>query len=126
MNLTKVGLDVFDKPNGNILYRANIDDTLMISLDGFRRDQKSNIWVEVGYKEDNNWKSGYVIYKTNRNNFANLIIDGFRFTTVLTDGVLDRNKIEELRNTNPHPEVMMFAARRSSKSKSKKSKSKMS
>ena len=124
VNLTKVGLDVFDKPNGNILYRANIDDTLMISLDGFRRDQKSNIWVEVGYREDNNWKSGYVIYKTNRNNFANLIIDGFRFTTVLTDGVLDRNKIEELRNTNPHPEVMMFAARRSSESKSKKSKSK--
>lgn len=123
VNLTKVGLDVFDKPNGNVLYRADVDDTLMISLDGFKTDKLLNIWVEVGYKKDGLWKPGYVIYKTNRNNFANLIIQDFKYTTVLTDGKLDRSKIEELRNYHSAPQIALFAAKKSSSKSSSTKKS---
>ena len=110
VNLTKVGLDVYDKKNGKIVYHAGVDEHLMMDLQ-FTTDQKGNIWVPVSYSSDNGWSDGYIIYKNDKNNFANVLIKGFRYTTVLTDGVVDSEKVKELGSKEPQPVMRMFAAR---------------
>ena len=120
VNLTKVGLDVFDKPYGNIVYHAAVDERLMMSFI-FKRKENGDIWVNVSYLDkDNKWKDGCVIYKNYRNNFANLMINKFKYTTVLTDGMIDREKVDELINTEPEIPIMAYAATRGSKKKSAK------
>ncbi len=122
VNLTKVGLDVFDKPYGNIVYHAAVDERLMMSFI-FKRKENGDIWVNVSYLDkDNKWKDGCVIYKNYRNNFANLMINKFKYTTVLTDGMIDREKVDELINTEPEIPIMTYAATKGSKKKSAKKK----
>ena len=109
INLTKVGLDVFDKKNGTIISHVGVDDEVMLDLT-FSNDTKGNIWASISYRTQEGWKNGYIIYKNYKNNFANVLISGFRFTTVLTNGEIDSNKVSELKGTDPQPQIAMFAA----------------
>ena len=118
INLTKVGLDVFDKKNGTIISHVGVDDEVMLDLT-FSNDTKGNIWASISYRTQEGWKNGYIIYKNYKNNFANVLISGFRFTTVLTNGEIDSNKVSELKGTDPQPQIAMFAATPKVTSKSK-------
>ena len=120
INLTKVGLDVYDKKNGKNIYHADVDEHLMMIL-SFSEDAKGNIWVPVSYRSEKGWKDGFIIYKNYTNSFANVSITNFRYTTVLTDGDIDHDKIEELKETPIVKKRRMMMARAASKSTSKTS-----
>ncbi len=117
VNLTKVGLDVFDKKNGAVIYHASIDEHLMMDLE-FTKDKKNNIWVPVSYCSENGWKSGFIIYKNYKNNFANVLIKDFRYTTVLTDGEIDNEKLKELGSKSVEPIMRAFSVKALKSSKS--------
>lgn len=110
VNLTKVGLDIFDKKNGMKVSHADIDEVIMLNLH-FSNDTKGNIWADISYHSSDGWKNGYIIYKNYKNNFANVSLTDFRFTTVLRDGAVDVSKVSELKETKSmNSRIATFAA----------------
>lgn len=94
---TKLGIDVFDSTrNGKKIYHLNVDDLLYMDI-RFTTDENENVWVKITYRTDSGFDTGYICYKNKRNNYANVFIPDFRFSTVLTNGTVDKNKIDELK-----------------------------
>lgn len=94
---TKSGIDVYNKPNGTKLGRLAVDEHVLLNL-SFTTDSNGNVWASCCYQDkDGIWKDGSICYKNDRNNYANVLIPDFSYTTVLTESAVDHEKVELLR-----------------------------
>ena len=100
--LCKSGISVFDstKENRKELCRVGRNERVIMNM-RFVIDLKGNIWAAVSIvNPDFTYlvENGYLIYKNYRNNFANLYIPGAKYSTILTAGELDNEKIEAVKH----------------------------
>ena len=99
--LCKSGLSIYEKMSGQgkELLHLQIEDGVLLPM-LFFTDANENIWTKLIWEDPNSHeiKEGYAIYKNKRNNFANIYITGPKWNTVLTEGKVDKSKIEEIKN----------------------------
>lgn len=97
----KSGLALYEDHNtySKEIERNRIGEIFHITSNFFT-DERGNIWVqsiniiETPYGYDN--ISGWLIYKNNRNNFANLLIHG-KYKLLTTNGEIDNEKVNKFR-----------------------------
>lgn len=97
----KRGIDIFDSTHEQrtVLTHVERGGKILLTLD-FNTDKSGNIWARVFLlNDDGSYKleNGYIIYKNARNNFANVAISGWKYTTVLSNGNVDNEKVEAVR-----------------------------
>lgn len=100
----KMGLGVYQSPKSDEeIYHLNTDDHLLLRM-GFMESNNGTIWATVTvFDDDGNVvvENGYIVYKNNRNNYANVYITGMTIHTVLTNGKVDTDKVQRIKDQSP-------------------------
>ena len=101
----KSGLAVMNntRPERQEVFRLKKGDHIILHLD-FITDKEYNIWAACTVLDQENKilvYKGYVSYKTSWNGYANLIIPDSKHDVLTTNGVLDPEKVNELKALKP-------------------------
>lgn len=99
--LCKSGLSVYAKmgTEQKEILHLKIEENVLLPMN-FLMDANENIWTKLIWEDvqSHEIKEGYAIYKNRRNNFANIYLTGSKWTTVMTEGKIDKAKVEEIKN----------------------------
>lgn len=97
-----MGISVYDKSGDNKKEVTHLErgGRMCLTLD-FNTDKNGNIWAKM-YTLDDSYRKvqneGYIIYKNQRNNFANVSFTDSTLETVLTRGEVDSEKIMRIKS----------------------------
>lgn len=94
----KRGISIFNNMSSSRreLYHVERGGVVYLTLE-FNTDNDGNIWSRVFTLDDDGKivvDSGYMIYKNARNNFANVALSETKYSTVLTNGNIDKEKVD--------------------------------
>lgn len=88
-NGLRIYKDIYDT---DPLLTVSVDDHIYMGM-RFKTDTNGTIWGNCDVIQGETVTSGYFVYKNNRNRFANTRILDFNYTTVLTNGEIDAEKV---------------------------------